>query len=154
MAYKQGRYSNLITPIFCTIDLIIINVVLFLFKINITDIFIFTTYISVLWIIISVKNHYYNVHRHTRIVQVSTLLVRQIILYALVLYAYIGFFKQPNISRLMLGQYILFVFVILALFKLLSFYLLKTYRAELGGNRRNVIVIGNNEKVRQLNKYF
>ncbi len=154
MAYKQGRYSSLITPLFCLVDLLIIIVSIFLFSINITNIYVFTAYISFSWIIISFKNHYYNVRRHTRAVQLFTLLFRQIVLYALICYAFIGFFKQPNISRLALGQYLLTVFIVLTIFKLLSFFLLKKYRSKLGGNRRNVIVIGDNEKVRQLINIF
>ncbi|WP_347923204.1 undecaprenyl-phosphate glucose phosphotransferase [Pontimicrobium sp. SW4] len=154
MAYRQGRYSNLITPLFCLVDLIIITSTISLFSINITNIYIFTAYISLTWIIISFKNHYYNVRRHTRAVQLFILLFRQIILYALVLYAFIGFFKQPNISRLALGQYLIAVFLLLTIFKVLSFFLLKKYRAKLGGNKRNVIVIGDNEKVRQLIAIF
>ena len=154
MAYRQRRYSNLITPLFGLVDLIIIVSTITLFNINITDIYVFVAYISLSWIIISFKNHYYNVKRHTRAVQIVVLSFRQIILYALVLYAFIGVFKQPNISRLALGQYLSSVFFILITFKFLSFFLLKKYRSKLGGNRRNVIVIGDNEKVRQLIHIF
>jgi Undecaprenyl-phosphate glucose phosphotransferase len=152
--YKQGRYSNLISPLFAFIDIIIINSTVFLFQINITNIYIFIVYSSLLWLILSYKNHYYNVQRTTRIIQITTLLIRQFILYALILYAFIGFFKQPNISRLALGNYLLVVFVVLAAFKFLSYFLLNKYRANLGGNLRMVVVIGNNDKARQLINIF
>ena len=154
MEYKQGRYSNLIKPLFSIIDLAIINITVFLFEINITNVYLYIFYISALWIIISIKNHFYEVHRYTKIVQIITLLLRQIILFAIILYAFIGFFKQPNISRLALGNYLFIVFISIALFKFLTFFLLKKYRANLGGNRRNVIVIGENEKARQLINIF
>jgi Undecaprenyl-phosphate glucose phosphotransferase len=152
--YKQGRYSNLISPLFTFIDLIIINSTIYLFDIGLINIYLFNAYISILWIIISFKNHYYKVQRTTRVVQIITLLIRQFVLYTLILYAFIGFFKQPNISRLALGNYLLIVFVVLAAFKFLSYYLLNKYRANLGGNIRNVIVIGDNEKSRQLINIF
>ncbi|TJY34756.1 undecaprenyl-phosphate glucose phosphotransferase [Pontimicrobium aquaticum] len=154
MAYKQRRYSNLITPLFFLADLLIIISILPFFAINITDIYVFLAYISLSWAVISFKNHYYNVRRHTKVVQLFIILFRQIILYALMAYAFIGFFKQPNISRLALGQYLMAVFLLLLLFKISSFFLLKKYRSKLGGNRRNVIVIGDNEKVRQLIDIF
>lgn len=154
MEYKQGRYSNLISPLFAFIDLIIVNSTIFLFEINIDNIYIFIAYSSLLWLIISYKNHYYNVQRTTRIIQITTLLIRQFFLYALILYAFIGFFKQPNISRLALGNYLMIVFIALAAFKFLSYFLLNKYRANLGGNIRSVVVIGNNEKVRQLISIF
>ncbi len=154
MEYKQGRYSNLIKPLFSIIDLAIINITVFLFEINLTNVYLFIFYVSVLWIVISIKNHFYEVHRYTKIVQIITLLLKQIILFAIILYAFIGFFKQPNISRLALGNYLFIVFISIALFKFLTFFLLKKYRANLGGNRRNVIVIGENEKARQLINIF
>ena len=87
-------------------------------------------------------------------IHIATLLLKQIIFLSVLLYAFIGFFKQPNISRLALGNYIVTVSLLLILFKISSFFLLKRYRAVLGGNRRNVIVVGKNEKTRQLIETF
>ena len=154
MEYKQGRYSSFIKPLFAIIDLVIIIMAIFLFEINLTNSYLFIVYIAIFWIIISFRNHFYEVQRHTRIVQIITLLLRQIILFALVLYAFIGFFKQPNISRLALGNYVLIVFLVTSVFKFLTYFLLKKYRANLGGNKRNVVVIGSNEKSRQLINIF
>jgi putative colanic acid biosynthesis UDP-glucose lipid carrier transferase len=100
--------------------------------------------------IIAVKNHFYEVHRNTRILKVFTLLFQQIIIYALVLYAFIGVFKQPGISRLALGYYIVTTFMVISSIKFLIYFLLRKYRADLGGNFRNVIVVGRTEKSRQL----
>ena len=154
MEYKQGRYSGFIKPLFGLIDLVIINASIFLFDINLTNVYFFSLYITLLWLVISLKNHFYEIQRHTRIIQIITLLIRQTILFALILYAFIGFFKQPNISRLALGSYLATVFIVISGFKFLSFYLIKKYRTNLGGNIRNVIVIGKNEKARQLIKTF
>ncbi len=114
----------------------------------------FSIYISILWIIITLKNHFYQVQRHTRIIQLFPLLFKQFIAFAVILYAFIGFFKQPNISRLALGDYLLFAFLLIFIVKFLTFYLLKKYREILRGNTRKVIVIGNNDKTRQLIKTF
>jgi putative colanic acid biosynthesis UDP-glucose lipid carrier transferase len=94
------------------------------------------------------------VRRSTRVVQLLTLILKQTVLFAIVLYAFIGFFKQPNISRINLGNYLLFVFVLITVFKFLTFFLLNKYRSILGGNIRLVVVIGKNEKTRQLIKIF
>lgn len=154
MNYKQGRYSGLLKPLFGFIDLFIINASIFLFEINLSNLCIFCIYISLSWTVISVKNHFYEVERHTRILQIIPLLIRQMIFFAIILYAYIGFFKQPTISRLALGNYVLFVFLFVCIFKFLTTFLLKKYRTVLRGNIRKVIVIGNNEKTRQLIKTF
>ena len=154
MPYKQGRYSNLIKPLFLIADLIIICGTVFLFNTNIINIYIFFSYISFLWLIISFKNQFYEVHRNTRIVQIIALLFRQIILYAFILYAFIGVFKQPNISRLALGNYLFIVFILIAFFKFFTYSLLRRYRIYLGGNLRNVVVIGKNSKTDQLIDIF
>ena len=154
MQYKQGRYSILIKPLFALGDLIIINATIFLFKTNIINTYIFILYISLLWLMISYKNQFYEVQRNTRIVQIITLLLKQIILFAVILYAFIGFFKQPNISRLALGNYLFVVFVLITFFKFFSYFLVSRYRIHLGGNLRDVIVIGKNEKTRKLINIF
>jgi len=152
--FKQSRYSGFIKPISYLLDLSIIIGCVFLFSINITHIYGFLSYVGVFWIIIAFTSHFYEVHRHTRIVQIVALLFRQMLFFAIILYAFIGVFKQPNISRLELGNYLICVFLLISFFKFLIFFLLNKYRSTLGGNIRNVIVIGDNEKTRQLINIF
>ena len=154
MDYKKGRYSSLIKPLFGFIDLVIINMAVFYFEINLKNVYAFCLYLSVSWIIIAIKNHFYEIHRYTRLIKIGPLLFRQIVFFAIALYAYIGFFKQPLMSRLALGDYLLLVFLLISVFKFLTIFLLKKYRSVLGGNIRKVIVIGNNEKTRQLIETF
>lgn len=120
------------------------------FTTNITNTYIFGIYISTFWIICSLRNKFYEVQRHSKIIQIIPLLFRQIILFAFVLYAFIGFFKQPDISRLALGGYFITVSAVILIFKLFTFYLLKKYRSILSGNTRQVIVIGKNSKTDKL----
>ncbi len=152
--FKQRRYSGFLKPISYLIDLGIINGIIFLFQINLTNRYLFLTYASIVWIIIAFRNQFYEVERHTRIIQIITLLFKQIIFFSIVLYAFIGIFKQPNISRLALGNYLLVVFTLVTFFKIFFFFLLNKYRTLLGGNLRKVIVIGDNEKTRQLIRIF
>jgi putative colanic acid biosynthesis UDP-glucose lipid carrier transferase len=152
--FKQGRYSKYLKPFSYVVDLCIINGAVYLFEINITNILLFSIYISVSWIIVSFKNDFYEVQRYSKIIQVISLLFKQIIIYALILYAFIGLFKQPDISRLALGHYFLTASLAIGFFKFLIFYLLKRYRIALGGNFRNVVVIGDTDKTRQLIKIF
>lgn len=154
MDYKKGRYSSLIRPLFGFMDLVMINMAVFYFEINLENVYAFCLYISICWIIIAVKNHFYEIHRYTRLIKIGPLLFRQIVFFAIALYAYIGFFKQPLMSRLALGDYLLLVFLLISVFKFLTIFLLKKYRSVLGGNIRKVIVIGNNEKTRQLIETF
>ncbi len=152
--FKQGRYSGYLKPFSYLVDLSIINGTLFLFDINITTLYFFSLYISVLWVVISFRNNFYEVQRYSKIVQVITLILTQMMFFALILYAFIGVFKQPNISRLALGQYLLCISAEITFFKFLIFYLLNRYRAALGGNLRRVVVIGDTDKTRQLINIF
>ncbi|GAL82116.1 hypothetical protein JCM19274_14 [Algibacter lectus] len=61
------------------------------------------------------------------------MLFRQMVFFAIILYAFIGVFKQPNISRLELGNYLICVFLLISFFKFLIFFLLNKYRSTLGG---------------------
>jgi putative colanic acid biosynthesis UDP-glucose lipid carrier transferase len=76
----------------------------------------------------------------------------QFLFYALILYAYIGFFKQPNISRSNLAYCFLTSLSFVLVFKILTHLLLLKYRAVFRGNIRNIIVIGKNAKTNQLIK--
>ncbi len=152
--FKQSRYSRFLKPISYLIDLSIINCAIFIFEVNLNNAYLFILYASFFWIIIAFKNDFYEVQRYTKVIQIITLLLRQIIFFFFVLYAFIGFFKQPNISRLALGNYLVLIFVLVTSFKFLVFFLLKKYRSTLGGNLRNVIVIGDTEKIRQLINIF
>ena len=136
------------------IDLSIIIGTIFLFDINLNNRYIFILYVSIFWLIIAFKNQFYEVQRYTKIIQIVTLLLSQTFFFFIVLYAFIGFFKQPNISRLALVNYLLSVFALITFFKFLYFFILKKYRAALGGNLRDVVVIGDTEKTRQLIKIF
>ncbi|WP_372754714.1 exopolysaccharide biosynthesis polyprenyl glycosylphosphotransferase [Mariniflexile sp.] len=154
MGYKQGRYSKFIKPLIGFVDLIIINGTTYLFPINLESHYPFIVYITVAWLIISVKNNFYEVYRHTKIIQVIPLLIRQMIIFAIILYAYMGFFKQPDLGRLALANYILFASALIFSFKLITFYLLRKFRSVLRGNGRDVIVIGGNARTKQLIEIF
>ncbi|NCP53285.1 MAG: undecaprenyl-phosphate glucose phosphotransferase, partial [Flavobacteriales bacterium] len=151
---KQGRYSKYLKPFSYLVDLGIINGSLFLFEINITNTYLFSLYISVFWILMSFRNNFYEVHRYSKITQIITLIITQIAIFALILYAFIGVFKQPNISRLALGQYLIAVSTFITFFKFLVFYLLNRYRIAFGGNLRQVVVVGDTDKTRQLINIF
>ncbi|WP_424004053.1 exopolysaccharide biosynthesis polyprenyl glycosylphosphotransferase [Maribacter sp. IgM3_T14_3] len=154
MNYKEGRWSKLIKPLVALIDLTVLVCGVFLFDIFLVNHFIFIGYVTIAWIIIAVKNGFYEVERQARAIQLFSLSIRQVIIFVVVVYAYIGFFKQPHVGRLALAHYIIFITVVVVFFKFLTFFLLKKFRVLLKGNGRSVIVIGDNAKTRQLIKIF
>lgn len=154
MIFKQHRYSNLITPISYLLDLAVLNMFLYILPINFQTPILIHFYISLAWIVISIKNEFYTIYRFSKVTYIIRLIFVQFVLYFLVLYAFIGFFKQPVISRLALGEYFVLVFAIISSVKLLSYFLLMEYRERVKGNLRNVVIIGKNKKTDQLRNVF
>src|SRR5690606_14828424 len=148
------RYSNLITPISYIIDLAVLNLFLYVLPINFQDPLLLHSYITVAWIILSLKVEFYKIYRFAKVTYIVKLLFTQFIFFFLILYAFIGFFKQPDISRLALGEYFLFVFMAISFIKLLSYFLLMEYREKVKGNLRNVVIVGKNKKTDQLRTVF
>ncbi|AZQ59686.1 exopolysaccharide biosynthesis polyprenyl glycosylphosphotransferase [Maribacter sp. MJ134] len=154
MIFKQGRYSGFITPLSYILDLLVINLFTLFLPINFQNPVLFHSYISIAWIILSFKNEFYEVYRYSKVVAILRKLFTQFVFFFLILYAYIGFFKQPLMSRLALGKYFLLVFLLIAALKFLNYILLMQYRSLWKGNTRNVVVIGKSKKANQLIEVF
>jgi putative colanic acid biosynthesis UDP-glucose lipid carrier transferase len=152
--YRQHRFSGFIKPIACVIDIGIIVFVMFLFPLNITNLYLFICYNIFFWLLIAFKTGFYNVQRHTKMIRLVRLVFVQMSFYALILYAFIGFFKQPDISRLSLAHYFATSFAFVFTFKILTYLLFLKYSAVFKGNMRYVVVIGKNSKMNQLIKIF
>ena len=154
MLFNQYRFSGLITPISYGVDLLVINMIAQYLPINFLTPILFHAYISLAWLVISFKNQFYEVYRYTKVTYLIRVIFTQFVFFFLVLYAFIGFFKQPNISRLALGSYFIYVGSLIAVLKFLNYYLLMKYRERVKGNLRNVVVVGDNKKTAQLISVF
>ncbi|WP_461533214.1 undecaprenyl-phosphate glucose phosphotransferase [Sinomicrobium sp.] len=154
MKYKAGRYSMYIKPVNYIMDLAIINVLAMILPINFVNPFLFHTYLSLSWIVISLKTEFYEVQRYAKLTRVLSLIFQQFVFFFLVLYAFIGFFKQPNMSRLTLAEFFALNFVVISALKIFTYILLLRYRAFFKGNTRRVVVLGDNKKTEQLIEVF
>ncbi|UOB19426.1 undecaprenyl-phosphate glucose phosphotransferase [Abyssalbus ytuae] len=154
MIFKRGGFSGFLKPILYTLDLLVINLLAFYLPFALMHPVVFHIYISLLWILLSLKNEFYEVNRYSKVTHISILVFRQFIFFFLILYAFVGFFKEFMISRLLLAQYFFAVFLLVSSLKFLTYYLLRKYRERLKRNVRNVVVIGNNKKTEQLIKMF
>ncbi len=154
MIFRKKEYSEIINPVSIIIDLLVINLFILLLPINLEVVFLFHLYISLGWIIIAISIKFYTIYRYSKVTHILKLLARQFFFYFLILYAFIGFFKQPNMSRLALAQYAILVFLTSSTLKFINYYLLMNYREKVKGNLRNVVVIGKNRKTEQLINVF
>lgn len=154
MLFKEGRYAGLIVPIFYILDLMIINLMAYFLPLQFQFPLLFHSYISLSWVGISLKTEFYIVYRYTKVTHILKLLFNQFFFFFLILYAFIGFFKQPNMSRLALAEYTVIVSLTVAIIKFLTYFMLMKYRERVKGNIRNVVVIGKNKKTQQLISVF
>ena len=152
--FKQTGYSGFITAISYGLDLLVINIFAYLLPINFENPLLFHSYISLAWLIVSWRNDFYAVYRYTKVTYILIKLFTQFVFFFLILYAYIGFFKQPVMSRLALGQYFIYVFLAVSTLKFLNYILLMKYRKRINADTRNVVVIGKNKKMEQLIRVF
>ena len=136
------------------LDLLIINLLAYFLPYYFRHPILFHFYISISWIIISFRNEFYEVYRYDKITHVFKLLFKQFILFFLILYAYIGFFKQPRISRLYLASFFIIVCISILIVKFVRYIVIRQYRKNIENDLRNVVVFGKNEKTNQLIEVF
>ncbi len=151
MHQKKGRYSWLIRPILIAFDLIIINLLTYILITPQT--YILYLYITFFWLLLSYFVNLYNVYRFTRIIKITSLVIKQYFFFSLALYAYFGIIS----SYIPLNKsitYLITTYTIILLSRILLFYTLKKYRSYLKGNIRNVIIIGNTPSAKQLRSFF
>jgi len=150
----QYRYSGIILPVSYVIDLLVINLLPVYVAINFESPILFHGYISLCWILISIENGFYKINRYAKVPYILTKLFTQFVFFFLTLYAFIGFFKQPGMSRLALAQYFVLVCLMVSGIKFFTYIMLMKYRSILGGNTRTVVVLGKNKKADQLAQVF
>src|SRR5690606_29775937 len=98
---KKGRYSGLLKPLSYCIDLGIILLLAYYLPIKLHNPILFFSYLTLGWIVISIKNQFYDVQRYAKIPLILILLFKQSVMFFFMLYAFIGFFKEDMISRLL-----------------------------------------------------
>jgi putative colanic acid biosysnthesis UDP-glucose lipid carrier transferase len=154
MPPRHGRYSYLIRPISYLIDLTIINLLAILVFLTSINPYEFCLVITLSWIILSLYSDFYEVRRYTREITILTLILRQLVLFSLIIFSYVSIFKIKDFSNQNLLAYIATVFFLITFFKFSVFFLLQRYRVDLGGNFRKTVIIGKNKHTLSLKHYF
>lgn len=152
--FKQGRYSGYLRPISYLIDLSVINGLALLYFFKNVEPIVFVVLVSFAWVILSITTKFYEVYRYTREVTIFSMVVRQLILFTLIVFAFSGYNQQFNIPPKRVIKYVLLVFLLITLFKFAMYYLLQKYRVAFGGNYRNTVILGENKKTMALEHFF
>ena len=149
-----GRFSKYLRPISVIFDLFVIVLFLYLFLdpslIKILPLLMF----SISWLISSYVTKFYEVYRFTKLINIISYVFYQLFLYTIIVYAFFGVVETPNPSPLKILNFIIYTFILISAFKFTLFYGLQTFRLGFGGNFRKTIIIGNNDSVNELKKFF
>lgn len=167
MEYQRGRYSWLLRPFLMVLDITIINVLAFyFFSFNEENLSFFSSgflnskhllyiiYSVLFWLFSTSFISFYNVYRYTSVLNIISLLVKQFSIYTLAVFAFIGVFRSVNVETLAIFKYLIYSFTTIGAIKLISYYLLKTFRKRLHGNVRHVVIIGNSDGAKELQFIF
>ena len=151
---RHGRYSIYIRPISYLIDLGIVNGLAVFYFFNFIDPLKFCLVTTLSWIILSIFSKFYEVYRYTREITILALVFRQMVLFALLMLAYSGFYHELDIQPKTILRYVVYAFILIILFKFAFYYLLQKYRSSFGGNFRVTAIVGNNKQTNALEKFF
>lgn len=111
-------------------------------------------YLFLFWILLSLFFRFYEVYRFTSVLKIISLLIKQFVAFTVILFAFLGLLQISNIGKTTVFQYIILASLCISTAKILMYYTLKKYRLYLGGNYRNVVIIGNSTVANQLKKFF
>ncbi len=155
VANQKGRYSKFIRPISVSLDLLVITLLAFFFfeELNL-DFFLFETYQVVCWILIAFFVGFYEVYRFTTPVEILSKILKQSIVFLLVVIAYFPFAKDSLFSGKAVALFMTSSFILIVFIKYLLFYYLKKYRIVTGSNFRNAVIIGYTEEAINLKELF
>lgn len=142
-AAQSGRYSKYIRPISIVSDLLVISLLaLFCFNGLNLNYSIYIGYLLISWGTIAFFIKFYDVFRFTPPVEILTKIVKQGILFSLLIIAFFPFSKEVIFSENALLRFMGLSFILITTSKFLLFYYLKKYRIITGSNYRNVVIIG------------
>ncbi len=151
---RHEGYSGYLRPISYIIDICIINLFAVLYYFKNIEILKFTLLITLSWIIMSIYSRFYEVYRYTREIAIFTLIIRQVVLFTLIIFAFSGFYHDLNLDYKTILKYVFSVFILITIFKFTIYFLLQRYRADFGRNYRKTVIIGKNKQTKALEKFF
>ena len=121
MIFKRGRYSGFLRPISYIVDLIIIGYFSFEIIYEKSDILYFYIYISISWIVSTLLSDFYEIYRHTSVTKIFGLIVKQTIIFLLLVFAFFGFYNDLSAKSINILKYVLLVMSLITITKFAIF---------------------------------
>ena len=167
MEYIRGRYSWLLRPALILFDISIIvffasyfidfktfGLPYWSFGFIKSKATFFVFYVSILWLISAYSIKFYNVYRYTTTLNILGLLIKQSLIFFIIVFAFIGFYRGIEINKITVLKYLVTSVSIISFIKFLMFFGLKKYRQHLNGNHRRVLIIGSTDGAQELKDFF
>ena len=167
MEYIRGRYSWLLRPALILFDISIIvffasyfidfktfGLPYWSFGFIKSKATFFVFYVSILWLISAYSIKFYNVYRYTTTLNILGLLIKQSLIFFIIVFAFIGFYRGIEINKITVLKYLVTSISIISFIKFLMFFGLKKYRQHLNGNHRRVLIIGSTDSTQELKDFF
>lgn len=149
MKLINSKYTQIT---FLVLDILIINLVIFIVFEKQHQNLLFFLYQSLFWVFISYTVRYYQVHRYTSVFRVLKLIFLQLILYTISFFAYFGIFKEGIVVNTQFKT-LIFIYIALAIKKIFFFYYLKKAR-ESGKNVKSVVFLERDGTSKKMMKLF
>lgn len=154
-ASQIGRYSKYIRPISILMDLVVITVLcLFFFRSLNLNLVYYILYQTVGWVTVAFFVKFYEIYRFTTPVEIISKLIKQGVVFLLVIIAFFPFSKEVIFSGKRVALFMIFSMLLIAMSKFLLFYYLKEYRIITGSNFRNAVIIGYTPEAIKLKELF
>ncbi|WP_298953387.1 exopolysaccharide biosynthesis polyprenyl glycosylphosphotransferase [uncultured Nonlabens sp.] len=154
IAYRNGRFSGFIRPISYIVDLGLIIFSASYFFVENFDLLTYSIFIGICWIIVSMQLDFYKIRRNTKLTTLLMRLAKQSVFFGFVVFAFFGYYYDLNRESTFIFNYIAATVGSISIIKISLFFILKNYRSVLGGNYRNVAILGVNEETERLNEFF
>lgn len=152
MKNQIGRYSKYIRPITFLFDITVVIVMGYAVLRDIFTIY-FVLYIALSWVITTWFTKFYEVYRFTKIIEISSKLLKQSICFTLIIFAYLGL-KSLDVNQKATYVYLFTTLSIIGFMKFFIFLGLKYFRRHFAGNNRQVVVIGDDLRTEELIEFF
>ena len=167
MSYIRGRYSWVLRPILIVFDVLTIiflaayfidfqtyGVSFISLEFIKSKALVFSIYISLLWLVSAYSTKFYNVFRYTSSFNILGLIIKQFLIFFIVVFSFIGFYRGITVETSIIFRYIFSSAITVGVVKYLMYFGLKKYRRYLNGNHRKVLIVGNTSGAKELKRFF
>ncbi len=154
MNQNIGRYSRYIKPILFIIDILTINYIFIISFFEVTNYkIIFLLILNIGWYIIASQVNFYKVYRYTKKTTILNSALKQFFFSGILFFAMSNFFiKDKSNNEILI--FIVKIFLVVLIIKILTYTFLQIFRKQFGGNFRRVILVGNENTTNPLKKLF